>query len=221
VAETVAFPCEELTLEGRFHSGSTEVGVVVCHPLPLYGGDMTNPVVTALAHTYQDRDCSWLTFNFRGVGNSGGVYDNGVGEQRDVVAAVAFLRRQGVSVVHLAGYSFGTWVNAQAGEQLADIDVQIMVSPPVAMFDFSRIGAVPGLQLVITGGRDGYAPPQLLEELIPQWAPEAVMKVLAHADHFYSGQIGRLQQIIDEHLAAEFDAAGGDPSAGGAAENQK
>ena len=221
MAETVAFPCEELTLEGRFHSGSAGAGVVVCHPLPLYGGDMTNPVVTALAHTYQDRDCSWLTFNFRGVGNSGGAYDNGVGEQRDVAAAVGFLHRQGVSIVHLAGYSFGAWVNAMSGDRLADIGGQIMVSPPVAMLDFSCIGPVPGLQLVITGGRDGYAPPQLLEGLIPQWAPDAVMTVLTHADHFYSGQIGRLQQILDEHLAAKFDAASGDMSVGAAAENRK
>ena len=88
------------------------MGAVISHPHPLMGGDMRNPVVEILAESLFAGGLSTLRFNFRGVGMSEGVFDEGRGEQEDVLAAVTYLERQGIREIVLAGYSFGAWVNA-------------------------------------------------------------------------------------------------------------
>ena len=67
-------------------------GVVVCHPHPLYGGDMDSPVVLAIAQACAEAGLATLRFNFRGVGGSGGAWDEGRSEQDDVRAALAHLQ---------------------------------------------------------------------------------------------------------------------------------
>src|SRR5262245_30815594 len=63
-------------------------GVVICHPHPLYGGDMDNPVVVRMQEVCASLGLATLRFNFRGVGGSGGTHANGVGEQDDARAAL-------------------------------------------------------------------------------------------------------------------------------------
>ncbi len=70
---------------------SPKGGFVVCHPHPLYGGDMDNPVVIRAAEVAQAAGYATLRFNFRGAGGSEGVHDKGRGEQEDVTAAMATL----------------------------------------------------------------------------------------------------------------------------------
>src|SRR3989449_10367061 len=67
-------------------------GIVVCHPHPMYGGDMHNNVVDAVCQTAAADGIVALRFNFRGAGGSEGTYDNGVGGQDDGGAALAYLR---------------------------------------------------------------------------------------------------------------------------------
>src|SRR5207244_7576920 len=82
-----------VTLEARISGPTSPMGgVVICHPHPLYGGDMNNPVVTLAAEEAAAAGLCALRFNFRGVGRSSGSHDNGDAEQRDVEAAVAHLR---------------------------------------------------------------------------------------------------------------------------------
>ena len=47
--ERVTFPCGDISLEGlpSLPTTAAGVGVVVCHPHPLYGGDMHNAIVAA------------------------------------------------------------------------------------------------------------------------------------------------------------------------------
>jgi len=128
--ERIEFNSGDLTLEGLFSKGNSARGVVVTHPHPLYGGDMYNPVVQTVADAYVQAGYSCLQFNFRGVGRSTGQYDNGQGERADVLAALQCLTEQGVDAVSLAGYSFGSWVNAHITAAMAPLAHQIMVSPP-------------------------------------------------------------------------------------------
>jgi hypothetical protein len=68
------------TLEGRMivaeaTSLYSELGVILCHPMPLLGGNLDNNVVTAIYFTCASKlRCSTLRFNFRGVGASTGNY---------------------------------------------------------------------------------------------------------------------------------------------------
>ena len=127
----VTFKSSDLTLEGMIASpdgAGPHRAAVVCHPHPLYGGSMYNNVVDAVLEAMHARGFATLRFNFRGVGQSEGEFDNGNGEADDTVAAIRFLIAQkGVRAdgAVLAGYSFGamTAVRAAAGvEQVAAID---------------------------------------------------------------------------------------------------
>ncbi len=198
--ETVRIPVGDLTLEGRLARAAGERAAVVTHPHPLYGGDMHNHVVEALAGGYARAGFTTLRFNFRGVGRSEGTYDNGQGEMEDVRHAVALLREGGSPAIHLAGYSFGAWVNARALERMPDIREAVMVSPPAGFMDFSFVRSDPRVRLVITGGRDEIADPALVAPLVPRWNPEAVFHVIQEADHFYSGHTEALKTLLEKHL---------------------
>src|SRR5687768_18215187 len=84
-------------------------GVVICHPHPLYGGDMENPLILDVRDVCYGADLATLRFNFRGTGQSTGRHDGGAGERDDVRAALSALagRLRAPGAVALAGYSFG------------------------------------------------------------------------------------------------------------------
>lgn len=89
---------------------------VVAHPHPLFGGTMDNKVVQTLARACVASGWDCLRFNFRGVGSSEGVYDEGRGETQDLLALVAQLAPK--SPLVLAGFSFGAFVACQAVQSL-------------------------------------------------------------------------------------------------------
>src|SRR5437867_11868489 len=66
-------------------------GVVICHPHPLYWGDMDNPVVVRVQEVCAELGLATLRFNFRGVGGSGGTHGGGVAEQDDARIALDVL----------------------------------------------------------------------------------------------------------------------------------
>jgi len=194
--ERVVFTSQKLTIEGLISESQGQKGVVVTHPHPLYGGSMNNNVVESVVQSYREKGYTTLRFNFRGVGESGGTYDDGTGEQEDVRAAVAYLTQLGTTSIDLAGYSFGSWVNAHCIGDLNDVHRMIMVSPPVAFMDFSFFGRCSKLRLVIAGSEDDIAPPGMIEAMLPVWSPEAVFRIVKGADHFYWGKIHEIETAI-------------------------
>ena len=86
--ERIFLKSGDLRIEALLEDLQVVKGVVVTHPHPLYGGEMHNNVVEAIVQAYRKRGHSTLRFNFRGAGGSQGSYDNGLGEQEDVRAAL-------------------------------------------------------------------------------------------------------------------------------------
>jgi len=204
VAEkNIVFESGGLKLEGLMDQVKGGAGVVVTHPHPQYGGSMHNNVVESLVKAYGKAGYTTLRFNFRGVGKSEGQYDEGVGEQADVRAAVEYLRELGMSAVDLAGYSFGVWVNALGIQDLNDVDRMIMVSPPVHFMDFSFLEYSPKIQLVIAGAEDDIAPPDMIRKMLPRWNGDASFQIIQGADHFYGGKTGEIEGIIWKFLRKE------------------
>ncbi len=193
----VSIRYSSLELEGMVERVPGRQGVVVTHPHPLYGGDMDNPVVISVCRAFRRKGFSTLRFNFRGVGGSGGRHDHGVGERADVHAAGAYLTGLGLAEIDLAGYSFGTWVNAGAG---AEFRRMVMVSPPVGFIEFKPLAPLSNLHLIVTGSRDDIAPPRLIEAVRLTWNPGAAFQVIAGADHFYSGYLTALEDRITDHI---------------------
>ncbi len=194
---TIFFPSGGFRLKGLYHPGG-EKGAVITHPHPLYGGDMNNIVVETLAMAYQRKGYATLRFNFRGTGDSGGSHDNGVGEREDVRAACAFLMDEGVREIDLAGYSFGAWVNAHTG--CAGIERMVMVSPPVNFLDFADVAAIPCLTLVIGGDDDEFGDAARIRQMARHWSPRARCELIAETDHFYSGALRELEEILAQSL---------------------
>ena len=196
MVKKITFLSEDYEIEGLFNKRDQDKGVVVTHPHPLYGGDMYNLVVETIVHVYYQKGYSTLKFNFRGVGKSQGGYDNGVGAQMDVLAAIAFLFETGIKQIDLAGYSFGAWVNAHAIREDAPVQNIMMVSPPVGFLDFQPTSAMSGLKFVVTGSSDDIAPVDIIRKTLPEWNPDARFEVIDGADHFYGGYLGQLESVL-------------------------
>lgn len=199
VEQNISFNSENeaIKLEGLLARQSGKKGIVVTHPHPLYGGDMYNPVVEAIVGAFQKKGFTTLRFNFRGVGRSQGKYDDGHGEQRDIRAALAYLKNLNIEHLNLAGYSFGAWVCYNLAAAMPDVMNMVMVSPPVGLIDFSPPIPTPCLRLVITGSQDNdIAPTHLIRQLMPVWNPDATLKIVKGADHFYSGSFSALESFI-------------------------
>ena len=180
-------------------TGAT-AGVVICHPHPLYGGDMDNPVVRDVRDACHRAGLATLRFNFRGTGRSTGRHDDGKGERDDVRAALAALaeRLPVTSTVALAGYSFGAAVAssvAAAGEPLGGL---ALIAPPLVVAAYRSPGPLPNVSgpvLVVAGSADEYCPVSALEGLRTQW-PEADVRIIPGADHFFGGRGAPLIEAV-------------------------
>jgi uncharacterized protein len=174
-------------------------GFVLCHPHPLYGGDMDNPVVIRAAEVLQAAGYAALRFNFRGVGASTGSHDKGEGEREDVRAAVATLAGHVPPgrPVGVIGYSFGAWTAARA---MRPGDAPLgLIAPPLGMFDFDLLAPPVGRVLVVAGTRDTYCPIEALHRLAQ--ATGAEERIIEGADHFFFGKLYPLGEAIGAWVA--------------------
>ncbi len=199
--ENISFESDGFQLQGLLHRAGDK-GVVVTHPHPLYGCNMHNPLVETITQAFQQQGYTTLRFDFRGVGHSQGVYDEGIGEKRDTCQAVAYLAKVNMDQIWLAGYSFGAWVNAQIQPEDAPVTKMIMVSPPLAFINFDPTQKILRLKLVVTGSRDDIAPAQMIQKILISWNPDSLFEIIPGADHFYSGYT----DILESTLMAGIDA---------------
>jgi alpha/beta superfamily hydrolase len=187
------------TSEGLWRKGTGEFGVVICHPHPLMGGSMYNNVVETVRDVFSDFGFSTLRFNFRGVGASTGSYDEGRGEQQDIVSACEYMKSRGVKKIILAGYSFGAWV---ASHLLKDrpslIQSTIFVSPPQKYFDFDWRGLEDAVGFMVCGDRDPFCDMKDLKKNAEYIHAE--MKVIPAADHFYAGRESELAKYLSQYI---------------------
>jgi alpha/beta superfamily hydrolase len=204
-----------VTLDARLSvPAGARGGVAVCHPHPLYGGDMDNPVVVRAVEVCGDAGLATLRFNFRGVGASTGTHDEGRGEADDLKSALAHLRATlgENALVAAAGYSFGSMVTARvaAGETLAGV---ALIAPPLAMRplpDSDTLARFEGPLLVVAGTKDEYCSVDALEQL-RSTLPHASVRTIDGANHFFFGKLFPLGELVAE-WAKSVAAAGASPS---------
>jgi alpha/beta superfamily hydrolase len=205
----VRVPSGSLTLEGVLHLPARvpAPGVVVCHPHPLYGGDMDHGVVAGLCRALADGLVA-LRFNFRGVGASEGAYDGGRGERDDAIAALEYLRARpevDPARLGLAGYSFGAMV-ASGAAAAAGVKALVLVSPPVGGSGLTIPPGVPAL--VVVGDADQLAPLAALRTAVAGQELTR-LEIVAGADHFWWDGSERLfavaRAFLSEALATQAD----------------
>lgn len=188
-----------LVIEGLLSKAPGEKGVIICHPHPLMGGSMHNNVVEAIQAAFARNNYTTLRFNFRGAGASTGIYDEGRGEQDDIITARNYLASLGMSKITLAGYSFGAWVCAKVMETNNDLfDTSIFVSPPINMFDFNFANLINKISLLICGDNDQFCD---IDVLYKQAAiVNAHLEIIHKTDHFYYEKEEELVSILCKYI---------------------
>lgn len=154
---------------------------------------MDNKVVTTLAKTFSRLGLTAFRINFRGVGQSAGEFDHGIGETEDMLALADHARRElGDLPIILAGFSFGGYVQTRVLERI-EAQRLVLVAPAVKRFE---VGTVPTDTLVIHGELDDVVPlADVLDWARPQNLP---LTVVPGAGHFFHGQLNLLASIVND-----------------------
>lgn len=175
---------------------------VIAHPHPLFGGTMQNKVVQTLARAFVQ--CGWqaVRFNFRGVGASAGIYDEGRGEATDMLALIDQVAAEGP--LALAGFSFGAYVTSHVVQSLAPVrNLEKLVLVGTAASRFAVAPVAPELHektLVLHGEQDDTVPlVSVMDWARPQSLP---VTVIPGVEHFFHGQLPRLRSLVERHLRA-------------------
>ncbi len=170
---------------------------LLAHPHPLHGGSLENKVVQTLAKAFVALGYCALRLNFRGVGGSEGVFDEGRGELEDFVALAEYARATyGAGECAVGGFSFGGYVAALAAQTLQPVHL-VLVAPAVGRFPVSAVGFG---ALVIHGEEDDVVPlKEVLDWACPQELP---VVVFPGAGHFFHGALVGLQRVVERHCRA-------------------
>ena len=169
---------------------------LVAHPHPLYGGTMENKVAQTLARTFVTLGYAVARFNFRGVGESEGVYDDGKGEVDDMAIMYEHMRARYPDLpVTLAGFSFGTFVQAQFAQRLAaegqPAERLVLVGTAAGKWPMPQ---VPEDTILIHGELDDTI---TLKEVFDWARPlDLPVTVITGADHFFHRKLGHIKNLV-------------------------
>jgi alpha/beta superfamily hydrolase len=169
---------------------------LVAHPHPLQGGTLDNKVAYTLARTFAGLGYVSVRFNFRGVGKSEGVFDEGAGETDDALAALDFARREFPALAQqppvLAGFSFGSFVQSRVAKAVAP-ERMVLIAPAVMRF---AVESVPADTIVVHGDEDDVvALADVLAWARPQHLP---VTVFPGCGHFFHGRLVQLQRLLTD-----------------------
>jgi alpha/beta superfamily hydrolase len=171
---------------------------LVAHPHPLYGGTMENKVAQTLARTFVSLGYAAARFNFRGVGESEGVHDDGRGETDDMAIMLAHMQSQYPGLpVALTGFSFGTFVQAQLQQRLVaegrPAERLVLVGTAAGKWPMPE---VPKDTILIHGELDDTITlQQVFDWARPQDLP---VIVIPGADHFFHRKLGHIKNLVVE-----------------------
>jgi len=159
---------ENLIAELAMPVGREPVATLIClHPLPTHGGFMESHVMRKASNRLPYlADVAVLRFNTRGTespqGKSTGKFSEGVEEQFDLEAAVAWAVDRGLPNLWLLGWSFGTELTIKYGVNQPVLG-GILLSPPLhraGQQDLERWNHVDKRLIAIVPEFDDYLRPE-------------------------------------------------------------
>lgn len=171
---------------------------ILGHPHSLQGGSMTNKVVTTMARAFRDLGIPSLRFNFRGVGQSAGAYDAGIGESDDMLILRNLWANQHANPRFLfAGFSFGSYVTYRAASQ-CEHDLLISVAPAVHHYDYREFSVSSTSWVIFQGDEDEVVPANLVFAFAKGFNPEIPVIRYADTSHFFHGKLLLLKDDISK-----------------------
>jgi uncharacterized protein len=186
---------------------------LVAHPHPLMGGTMDNKVAQTMARAFNQLGYVSVRPNFRGVGHSAGVHDDGISETEDLLHTTNWMRTpsswdqfdashgqewtMSVNTLPLvvSGFSFGSYVGTHLVQRLAELgrpaERLVMVGSAAGKWS---LAPVPTDTILIHGEVDETIPlTDVLDWARPQ---ELVVQVVPGADHFFHRKLHCIRNII-------------------------
>lgn len=181
----------------RNPEGEPVGGAVFCHPHPVHGGTMHTKAVYRATRAMNDVGLRTLRFNFRGVGCSTGSFDDGIGEEEDVRAALDWLELglPGRPVV-LGGVSFGSMVSLKVGVDDPRVVALVAVGTPIHVYDYQYLRETDKPVLVVQGEHDEYGTSPEVEEALGVLGSHVTVKSVAGAGHLLEGHLDELQNLV-------------------------
>lgn len=172
---------------------------VLAHPHPLFGGSLHNPVVFHADRELNRAGFLTLRFNFRGVGSSQGLHDEGRGEVDDVAAAVSWLRRIAAGLpLLLVGYSFGASCAIRYAAREPAARGIVAIGLPLRYLSRDEVGRAPGPLAVVQGEEDEFGSPREVREAIAPLAPLARVYEVPGAPHLFPGRAADAAALVVE-----------------------
>ena len=211
----VIFNGPEGRIEGRYYHSKKHGAPValILHPHPQHGGTMNNKVVYAMYENFIGRGFSTLRFNFRGVGRSQGVFDNGQGELSDAASALDWMQGHNPNAQScwIGGFSFGAWISMQLMMRRPEITGFISVAPPASTNDFTFLAPCPASGLIVHGSADEVVPVSSVDKLAAKLSAqkniEIDYRVVKGCNPFFNNHLPQLTDHLNDYLEKSLNEA--------------
>jgi uncharacterized protein len=195
-------------LEARYSHSKTPNAplALILHPNPDRGGTMNHKIPVSTYQAFVAHGFSTLRFNFRGVGQSQGIYDKGEGELSDAAAALDWMQalNPNAPYVWISGFNFGAWIGMQLLMRRPEIKGFVSICPPANEIDFSFLAPCPQSGLIIQGNKDNIVPEASVEKLVQklnaQKGIEVDYRVVDGANHFFNEHTDIMVDHIHDYL---------------------
>lgn len=173
------------------------------HPHSLKGGAMNNKVVTTLVRVFKELGIPSIRFNFRGVGQSQGEYDAGVGESEDMLLLAALCQQEWPdAALVFAGFSFGSYVTYRAAAQCPNA-LLISIAPPVHHCDYTEYRPAPSPWVIVQGGADEVVPVEDVRAFVAHQASPITFLEFTDTGHFFHGKLIELKSSLIETIQTQ------------------
>ncbi len=182
--------------------GTNIVGcAAVCHPHPLHGGTLQNKVAHTLARSFIGQGFIALRFNFRGVNDSEGTFDDGRGELEDVYAAMDFLSAGYPDLpLWISGFSFGAAMAVHAATARKPAGL-VSIAPAISQFTTTLMPQPDCPWLILQGDQDELVDVDETIAWVNGLDPGPELQILDGAVHFFHGKLLLLREAVEEFIA--------------------
>ena len=199
-------PCGRIQAKYIKSKQATAPIALVLQPHPQYGGSMNNRIVYETYNSFYKNGFSVIRINFRGVGKSDGVFDDGQGELSDAAAALDWIEKENpdFSQCWVSGFSFGSLICMQLIMRRPEVNKFIAISPQPNVYDFTFLAPCPISGLVVHAKNDELVSEESLlnlkKRLDMQKNIEVKFDSIVNANHFYKNREKELAVSIERYI---------------------
>ena len=179
---------------------------LILQPHPQYGGTMNNKIVYETYNCFYKNNFSVIRINFRGVGKSDGVFDNGQGELSDAAAALDWIEKEnpGYNQCWVSGFSFGALICMQLIMRRPEVNKFVTKSPQPNLYDFTFLSPCPISGIVLYGKNDELVQIEsilnLKKRLSMQKNIDVKFESINNANHFFKSKEKELANSISAYI---------------------